>query len=323
MNLVLGFALLVFVLQRYGAGALAVLQREPSVGLVLAFLACATSVVVCLAWRWGEILRGVQAPLPLLSLTLYRSASHSLAVVVPSGKLGGDPLRAWLAYRRGAPAEHAIASVAIDRSIEMASTVPFSILFVTLLLQHGVPQLEKALVTVGIGALGLAIGIAIAVVRLRRGSGLVTAIARSTRLDRIDLVDAHMDLVDASEASAACLVGQPLRLAVAFGAGLVANLLVVVEFWLLLAAFGLPADPIAVVAALFATGASHLVPVPAGVGVLEGSQMWLFEMLGYTADVGLAVGLAVRLRELLWMLPGLLFLLLRPLPASPQRAGEA
>ena len=107
------------------------------------------------------------------------------------------------------------------------------------------------------------------------------------------------------------------------GGNILANLLVVVEFWLLLAAFGLPADPIAVVAALFATGASHLVPVPAGVGVLEGSQMWLFEMLGYTADVGLAVGLAVRLRELLWMLPGLLFLLLRPLPASPQRAGEA
>ena len=63
-----------------------------------------------------------------------------------------------------------------------------------------------------------------------------------------------------------------------------------------------------VIAAIFATGAAHMFPVPAGIGVLEGGQVWLFGMLGYPADVGLAVGLAVRLRELLWMLPGVLYL---------------
>ena len=68
-------------------------------------------------------------------------------------------------------------------------------------------------------------------------------------------------------------------------------------------------DGIAVVAAIFATGASHMFPVPAGVGVLEGAQMWLFELLGHSPEVGLAVGLAVRLRELLWMAPGLIYLL--------------
>ena len=99
------------------------------------------------------------------------------------------------------------------------------------------------------------------------------------------------------------------RLGVAFAAGLLANLLVIVEFVCLLAAFDLPTTPITVVAALFATGAAHMFPVPAGVGVLEGAQMWMFEMLGYPADVGLAVGLAVRLREVIWMLPGVVFLL--------------
>ena len=60
-------------------------------------------------------------------------------------------------------------------------------------------------------------------------------------------------------------------------------------------------------------------PIPAGVGVLEGAQMGLFEMLGHTAEVGLAVGLAVRLRELLWMVPGLIYLVARNLrgPESP------
>jgi uncharacterized membrane protein YbhN (UPF0104 family) len=63
-----------------------------------------------------------------------------------------------------------------------------------------------------------------------------------------------------------------------------------------------------------------MLPIPAGVGVLEGAQVWLFGMLGYPTDVGLAVGLAVRLRELFWMLPGLIYLMGRSLGSSLARA---
>jgi uncharacterized membrane protein YbhN (UPF0104 family) len=95
--------------------------------------------------------------------------------------------------------------------------------------------------------------------------------------------------------------------------------LVLVEYWLLLSAFGLPATPLAVVAAVFATGAAHSMPVPAGVGVLEGAQMFLFGTLGHPPAVGLAVGLAVRLRELVWVLPGILYLAGRGVTASRLR----
>jgi len=63
-----------------------------------------------------------------------------------------------------------------------------------------------------------------------------------------------------------------------------------------------------VVAAIFATGAAHSLPVPAAVGALEGSQMWLFTILGHPPAVGLAVGLAVRLREVVWAIPGFVYL---------------
>jgi uncharacterized membrane protein YbhN (UPF0104 family) len=112
-------------------------------------------------------------------------------------------------------------------------------------------------------------------------------------------------------------------MAAAFAIGLAANVVVLAEYWLLLTAFGLPATPVAVVAAIFATGAAHSMPVPGGVGVLEGGQTWLFSMLGYPPDVGLAVGLAVRLREILWTLPGLLYLAaytLRRSAAAPRAA---
>jgi uncharacterized protein (TIRG00374 family) len=286
------------------------------------FLAAAFSTLACLSWRWGYILSGLDGAPSLLRLTLYRSAAHCLAVLVPSGKLGGDPLRAWLAARDRVGHGKAISSVAVDRTIEMASTAPFSLLFGALLLQHGIPQLERAIVTVGVGTFGLAVGIFFAVRRLRRGAGLVTPLVLSMRLDRFRFIDRQLDVMADSEASAARLVEQSRRMLGAFVAGLVANLLVIGEFFLLLSAFGLPTDPIAIVAAIFATGAAHMLPIPAGIGVLEGATMWLFQLLGYSADVGLAVGLAVRLRELIWMLPGVTYLLARSLNSSLGKVRE-
>jgi uncharacterized protein (TIRG00374 family) len=321
-NLLIGAGLLAFVLWKYGGPALDILGAAPSAFLLVGFLAVVFSTVVCLSWRWGYILSGLDGGPSLLRLTLYRSAAHSLAVLVPSGKLGGDPLRAWLAARDRVAPGKAIASVAIDRTIEVASTAPFSLFFGFLLLQHGIPQLERVMIAVCVGTFGLAVGIFVAVRRLRRGAGLVTPLALRMRLDRFRFVDRQLDVMADSEASAARLVEQSQRMFGAFVAGFVANLLVIGEFFLLLAAFGLPTDPIAIVAAIFATGAAHMLPVPAGIGVLEGATMWLFQLLGYSADVGLAVGLAARLRELIWMLPGGIYLLVRSLTSSLKNVRE-
>jgi uncharacterized protein (TIRG00374 family) len=320
--LLIGAGLLAFILRNYGGPALGILGEAPSAPLLVGFLAAAFSTLACLSWRWGYILSGLDGAPSLLRLTLYRSAAHCLAVLVPSGKLGGDPLRAWLAARDRVGHGKAISSVAVDRTIEMASTAPFSLLFGALLLQHGIPQLERAIVTVGVGTFGLAVGIFFAVRRLRRGAGLVTPLVLSMRLDRFRFIDRQLDVMADSEASAARLVEQSRRMLGAFVAGLVANLLVIGEFFLLLSAFGLPTDPIAIVAAIFATGAAHMLPIPAGIGVLEGAIMWLFQLLGYSADVGLAVGLAVRLRELIWMLPGVTYLLVRSLNSSLRKIRE-
>ena len=111
-------------------------------------------------------------------------------------------------------------------------------------------------------------------------------------------------------------------IAVAFGAGLVGTGCALLEYHLLLAAFQLPHTPIAIVAAVFATGAAHALPVPAGVGVLEGAMLWLFTALGHPPAVGLAIGFVARLREVVWVLPGLLYLAAHDL-VSRRRAAPA
>ena len=318
-NLLLGVGLLAYVMQAYGGQAVAILRLDFSATWFAGFVLATTATIVCLSWRWGYIIRGLAKPPGLPLLTLYRSAAHTLAVLIPSAKLGGDPLRAWLATRSGLSPGHSIAGTVVDRTLEIGASTPFSVLFAVMLLQYGVPRLENALVSIAVGTAALAVGVVIAVRRLRSGAGLVSALMRSTGASRWRLVDAQRENVVEAETSTALLSRQHRRMGVAFATGLFANLLVVVEFVCLLEAFDLPTTTIAVVAAMFATGAAHMFPVPAGVGVLEGAQMWMFEMLGYPADVGLAVGLAVRLREVLWMLPGVIFLVGRSLFAAGDR----
>jgi len=107
------------------------------------------------------------------------------------------------------------------------------------------------------GAAAIVVCLVVAARRLRRGAGIVTAIARTTGLDRLRFVQARMEVLGEAEEAARRLVDQPGRLARAFGMGVAVNLLVLVEYRLLLGAFGLPHDPLSVCAAIFATGAAH------------------------------------------------------------------
>ncbi len=326
-NLVLATGALIWVFGRLGGPALDVLASQPSPALLAAFLLVLVVAIVSLAWRWRVLLAGL-APAPALhALTAYRLAGQSLSTLIPSVKLGGDPLRVWLLRDRQVALSSAIASVVVDRTLEVGAGIAFACLFAAVLVQHGIPALQGLLVTMLLGAVGLVVGVIITVRRLRRGAGLVTAAVRSVGLDRFGVVQGQVGTMAAAEADTVRLIEDPPRIGRAFAIGVAGNLLVLLEYWLLLSAFHLPAEPIAVVAAIFATGAAHSMPVPGGIGVLEGGQMWLFGLLGYPSEVGLAVALAVRMRELLWVVPGLLFLagrsLLRASAATTaDRGGE-
>ena len=310
VNLVVAAATLGWLLHRYGEPAVALLRESPSAPLLTAFALAVAAGLAAMALRWSILLGGLGCHLGAGRLAASRAAGHSVSSLIPSAKLGGEPLRAWLAVQHHVATPQAIASVAADRTLEMGANLMFAAVFATVLAQQGVPALRGALVTLTAGGVGLVVGIVLTVRRLRRGEGLLTAVAQGTGLDRFTLVSNRMQTLSSAESALGLLAGQPGRLAVCFAIGLVANVVVLVEYWLLLRAFGLPAVPLTVVAAIFATAAAHSMPVPGGVGVLEGGQMWLFTVLGYPPDVGLAVGLAVRLRELLWTLPGLLYLVL-------------
>jgi uncharacterized protein (TIRG00374 family) len=314
---------LVWLLWQKGGAAVDLLALDPSWGLLVTFAGVVALLWATATWRWRLMLATLRRAPAFARLSWYRLAGQSVSMLVPSAKLSGEPVRAYLLIRDDVAAADATASVAIDRVLDMGAGTVFTVLFAAVLLARGLPALEGTLEGVVVVAAALLVGIAVTMRRLHAGQGVVTAMARRMGLDRWGVVERSMAALGDAEQSAQQLVARPAVMAAGFGIGLLINVGVLVEYALLLGAFGLPSGPIAVVAAVFGTGAAHSMPVPAGVGVLEGSQMALFAALGYPADVGLAVALAVRFRELLWLTPGLAYLFARGIAGLTLRESVA
>ena len=310
VNLTVGIVGLWYLLRQIGGPAVELLARRPSWLPLAAVVALMAVAVTLSAIRWRSCLPRAAAP-PILRMALFRAAGHCVEWLVPSGRLGGDPLRVYYLVADGLGIGPAGASVAVDRTLEMAATSIFASVFAVVLLRLGAPGLIRAMRVVWVATFGILVGATLAASRLRAGKGLVTPLVQASGLAALRPVRERLDDLRKAESTAADLVRERSRMALGFALGFAVNLLVLLEIHLLLAGFGLPSGAMAVFATAFASGAAHSLPVPAGVGALEGAVTWLFVLLGHPAEVGLAAGLAMRLREVAWVLPGMVYLACR------------
>jgi len=311
VNLALGLVGLGWVLREFGRGALDVLSTRPSIVPLIAFVAAVLAAIAASALRWRVVLGAFPDPPGLRRLVAFRAASQTLASILPGGRVGGEPLRVWYAMQAGVPTPIAVTSVVVDRTLEMATGLPFVVAFALVLATRNVPGIEQAAIAAVVGMASLGVAAATGIRRLRRG-GLLAPFVESLGRWRPGLAQ-HAGVVAQAEDAARRLLDEPRRLAIALAIGVAADCLTLVQFACLLAAFGLPHAPIAVVAAVFASGAARMLPVPGAVGTVEAAEVWIFGVLGHPPEVGLAVGIATRLRDLVWAAPGLAYLLLRTL----------
>src|SRR5439155_728667 len=133
-----------WVLVRHGALALELLAGGPRLGLLVLFPLAVAASFTAYAWRWKVLLAGLGARPRLAALVGYRAAGQSLSSLIPSGKLGGEPLRTLLLARGGVGGAPAIAAVAVDRTLEMGAAAAFAFAYALVPLLRGVPATERA-----------------------------------------------------------------------------------------------------------------------------------------------------------------------------------
>ena len=116
------------------------------------------------------------------------------------------------------------------------------------------------------------------------------------------------DAIDQTETEIATFCHQrPKALALAAVYSALNWLLLAAEYYLMVRFLGIPASPIEGLIMLTVFRLALLMPIPAGLGAVEGGHVWILSLLGLplAAELALSLSLLIRLRDIVITLVGL------------------
>jgi len=293
----------VLLCRQLGLGELAAAIERADPPRFALFLTLSVAVFLVYATRWSVVLGAMgsdQPHLSLLTLLRFRAAEHAVSTLFPSAHLSGEPVRALLLRGRDYEWPPAIASVTMDRVLDVtaSSIIGPAYAAVFFLANRGSPVAASWAMGAMLTALA---ALAALYVHLYRRGRLVAWLAKR------GYVGSRQRSLESIERQLSDFVRTP-----AFATGLalsfLAEALVLAELWTLSRAFALPLSLPTLVGVMVGMGIAQLLPIPAAVGSLEATEVGIVSLAGGTARLGLAVGLIVRLRETIWIVVGLLTL---------------
>ena len=302
-----GLALVVYLIAYSGAGEVA--NAMLVVGWwLLPITAYHIVPMLFSALSWRELLPPASRP-GVVRVTWIRWIRESINSLLPVASIGGDIASARLAHLRGVPGSQAAASMVVDTTVGVVTQLAFVIAGVALLLLRptGHDAFEVVVgVLAGVGALAAAVA---SFVLLQHKD----MFARFVRLARGVLPEQWLSHFAGSASAADDAVVMAYRNGPVFWR---ANLLRLIgwtagagEVWLVTWCLG---QPLGVADAFILESLSSGVRaaafmVPAAIGVQEGGLVLFGALLGLPVEIGLAISLSKRVRELLLGLPGLFF----------------
>lgn len=243
--------------------------------------------LVVFTLRWWIVLDGLGAQVPLPSACAYRLAAFGLSYLTPGPQVGGEPLQVLLLERRrGVARELAIASVALDRLIEVLMSIGY---LLTAFVFLAVPSARALLVA-------LLIPPTLYLATLASGR-MPLSVLFDRLLSRLPRV---RELLRESERTAGAFCQRkPLHLGLALAVSLLSFGLMLGEYWLLAHALGMPLSFRGVVLGLTAARVAYLLFFPAALGVLEAGQIAAVSSLGFSPELAIGLTLFVRARDVL------------------------
>jgi glycosyltransferase 2 family protein len=287
-------------------------------GILICFPAPVVMVFDTLGWRFAFLRDRV----PFSTLWWVRLAGEAFNLVTPTAALGGEAIKAWL-LRGTVALDESIPSIVVAKTTILIAQGLFLVLGIVLAWHSalaGSPLLWAMLGLLAIEVLGLG-GFVVAQTRgmFERGRRLlqrfgVDSLGRGQTTRRVD------------HGLAWFYRHEPRRLVLSIAFHFVAWVLGALEAYLILRFLGIEVSlTVAVVIEAFGTGVRFVTfMIPGSLGVLEGSYVATFVALGLSPAAGISFGLTRRVRELFWVLAGLVvFAVMRPAPSVPAELPRA
>lgn len=305
----LGVGLLLFLLYRSVsvADVVAVLRRLT--GTQLAWLVLANAIIILsFSTRWWIILRAQGFRLSYLKTTGYRLAAYGLSYFTPGPHFGGEPMQVLLVERNHAvPRPLAVAAMALDKSLELVVNFLFLVAGVLVILEVGLLDGNSRIVAVTVSLLLLVLPAAF-IGAIWAGKRPISAFA--AKGERLLLVQARpswlaayrrvVDGLRRSESAATTFCRDSAEAFIlAFVASVASWVLMLAEYWLMVAFLGVELDLVQLLVTYTAARIAFLLPLPGGLGTVDAAQVFTFTALGLDPAVGLSASLLIHARNAL------------------------
>ena len=302
VSLIAGLAIVIGLIAWQGVDTVA--EMLTAGGWLLLLLGLFYLIPIALAaLSWGRLFPERSAPsFPALA----RAAWVGLSVnwLLPVAQIGGELVKARLVIQDGVPGPIAGSSVVVDKTLQAFTQLIYTLLGLVLLVVLTGGR-DFLLPVLGITAL-FAVGIYV-FLRLQNAGLFAFLVGAGRRLVRSDGFVTLLGGADSLDAQLRETYRRRRQLLQATILRLAFRLAMAGEVWLALALMG---HPVTVTEAIVLESLGHGIraagfAIPAGLGVQEGGFVLLGLALGLGPEVGLALSLAKRFRELLVGLPGL------------------
>lgn len=269
-----------------------------SIAKILLLAALNAIILLLVSGRWWLILRAQGHTIRYLSVAAYRLVAFGISYFTPGPQFGGEPAQVYyIRNRHGISTSSALASVSLDKILELLANFGFLLVGIFAALGSGLlaelAPIQAVAWMAGPFILLLTYTLAIwkgksplasLLTRLPQRRGAILRLTRATAL--------------AEEQISQFCQRKPL---VVLGASVLSILIwgvMTLEYWLALRFLGIQVDLLQAVAALTAARIAFLFPLPGGLGALEASQILAMEALGLNPALGLSISLLIRGRDI-------------------------
>lgn len=298
--LALGLFLLIWSLQSVPFADLGrVLSRlQPWQIIVLIFVNVA--ILLLFPLRWSQILRAQGYLIQYMALARYRLLAFAVSYFTPGQHFGGEPLQVlYLKNRHRVPGSTALASVTLDKVIELFANFAVLALGLAALLSTGmVAALPLAqTLPLSIALLLLPAVYLWAVVIGRRPFGAITGRFSGRQVEGVREAESQLGTLARRQPR---LLWQGLLIAALVWAAQI------FETWLALRFLGLSVSATDLTLVVVAGRIALFAPTPGALGALEAGFILAMQSLSYDPVYGLSLSLLIRARDISFALVGLL-----------------
>ncbi len=304
LPLIIGIFIFFLVIGAAGLENIMQSFRKFTMQNLLTFFLLSSSIVLISVSRWRIVLLEQGHHVTFFKLSAYKLSAFSISYITPLSRLGGEPVRALLLKNHGLKTSDALTSVLIDKSIETLSDAAMtSIAIIIILSALPIPSQERHLLIGFLTIIFASMAILYVLSKTKKAF-----LAAAERIPVSIIKRLRHFFLEVDEATRYFLSHKKSVMAKMVALSCLQWALTLAEFKVATMLIGFNAGITDLLLIMIAAGLSTLVPIPAGIGVLEAGQFSVFSLIGAGGNMGIAFSLVLRLRDVIISFLGFIFL---------------